>query len=142
MVKEVCYESLCIEKKFLSFVIGVEKYDVLLFSIFLIKIEFLVGLLVICVILSFCNGGLLFVWFDFLIVFFFGFDKSLFLYDVFLKNDERIEGYRRLLVNSGDNWCFDLLQLKDDLFRKMRWFLMRRDEEVDFIFRILMGSFF
>lgn len=142
MVKEVCYESLCIEKKFLSFVIGVEKYDVLLFSIFLIKIEFLVGLLVICVILSFCNGGLLFVWFDFLIVFFFGFDKSLFLYDVFLKNDERIEGYRRLLVNSGDNCCFDLLQLKDDLFRKMRWFLMRRDEEVDFIFRILMGSFF
>lgn len=142
MVKEVCYESLCIEKKVLSFVIGVGKYDVLLFSIFLIKIEFLVGLLVICVILSFCNDGLLFVWFDFLIVFFFGFDKSLFLYDVFLKNDERIEGNRRLLVNSGDNWCFDLLQLKDDLFRKMRWFLMRRDEEVDFIFRILMGSFF
>lgn len=109
MVKEVCYESLCIEKKVLSFVIGVGKYDVLLFSIFLIKIEFLVRLLVICVILSFCNGGLLFVWFDFLNVFFFGFDKSLFLYDVFLKNDERIEGYRRLLVNSGDNWCFDLL---------------------------------
>lgn len=138
--KEVCHESLCTEKKVSSSVTGVGKYDVSLPSIPLTKTESSVRSPATCVIPSPCNGGLSPVWPDSPIVFSSGSDKSPSLYDASLKNDERTEDNRRLPANSGDNWRFDLSQSKDDLFRKMRRLLTRRDEEADSTPRILMGS--
>ena len=138
--KEVCHESLCTEKKLSSSVTGGGKYDVSLPSISLTKAESSVRSPASCVVLSPCNGGLSPVWPDSPIVFSSGSDKSPFLYDASLQNEERAEGNRRLSANSGDNWRFGLSQSRDDLSRKMRRRLTRRDVEADSTPGILMES--
>ena len=138
--KEAFHESMCTEKKLSSSVTGGGKYDVSLPSISLTKNESPVRSPAACVTPSPCNGGLSPFWPDSPIVFSSGSDKSPFLYDARLKNDERTEAKRRLQANSGSNWSFDLSQSRDELSRKTRRLLTKRDEEADSSPRMLMGS--
>ena len=138
--KEAFHESMCTEKKLSSSVTGGGKYEVSLPSISLTKNESPVRSPTACVIPSPCNGGLSPFWPDSPIVFSSGSNKSPFLYDAPLKDDERTEAKRRLQASSGNNCSIDLSHSRDELSRKTRRLLTRRDEEADFSPRMLMGS--
>ena len=138
--KEECHESSCTEKKLLSSVTVGGKYDASLSSISLTKNESPVRSPAACVIPSPSSGGLSPFWPDSPIVFSSGSDKIPFLHDEHLKEDEKNEGKRRLPVNSGNTWRFNLSQSRDGLAGKKMQQLTKRDEDADSTLRMLMGS--
>ena len=138
--KEACHESSCTEKKLSRFVPGGGKYAASLSSISLTKNESPVRSPAACVIPNPSSGGLSPFWPDSPIVFSAGSEKSPFLHDAPLKKDDKTEGKRSLLANSGNNWRFNLSQSKDGLSRKKTRQFTKRDEDVDSTPRMLMGS--
>lgn len=140
-VKEACQEeSSCTKEKHATSVTAGRKYDVSLSSTSLTKLESSVTSLAACTISSPCSGGLSPFWPNSPIVLSSGSDTNPFVYDTPLKRDERTERKRRLSVNPGDNWPFNLPQSRDELSEKLTRQLTRRDEEADSTPRMIMGS--